>query len=44
MFCMQKNKNKYPAYVSKHNPNRGKQAIVLINLNGERREAKSKGG
>ena len=33
MFCMLK--NIYPAYVSKHKPNREKQVIILMILNGE---------
>ena len=33
----------YPAYDSKHNLNREKQVILLMILNGEKREAKSEG-
>ena len=35
MFCMLKKKKTYPAYVSKHNSNREKQAIFLMIPNGE---------
>ena len=35
MLCMIKNKKTYPAYVSKHNLNPEKQAVLLMFLNGE---------
>ena len=35
MFCMLKRKI-YPAYVSKHNSNRGKQVIFLMISNGDK--------
>ena len=35
MFCMLKKKKTYPAYVSKHNSNREKQAIFLMIPSGE---------
>ena len=39
MFCMLKKKKKmYPTYVSKRNPNREKQVIILMIPNGEKRE------
>ena len=37
MFCMLKKENIYPADVSKHNPNREKQVILLMISNGEKR-------
>ena len=36
---MLKKKKTYPAYVSKHNANRKKQAILLMIPNGEGRKA-----
>ena len=38
-----KEKNIYPAYVSKHSSHRGKQVILLMIRNGEKCEAKSEG-
>ena len=38
---MLKKKKTYPAYASKHNSNHEKQVILLMNSNGEEREAKS---
>ena len=35
MFCILQKKKMYPAYVSKHNPNRENQVIFLMILNGE---------
>ena len=35
LFCMLKKKKIYPAYVSKHDSNREKQAILLMIPNGE---------
>ena len=44
MFCMLKKKKKlYPAYVSKHDSNRGKQVILSMIPNGEGHEAKFEG-
>ena len=43
MFCMLKKKNIYPAYVSKHNLNCKKQAILLMIPYSEKCEAKSEG-
>ena len=43
MFWKLKKKNIYPAYVSKHNSNRGKQVIFLMIPNGKGRTAKSEG-
>ena len=43
MFCMLKKKNIYPAYVSKHNLNCKKQAILLMIPCSEKCEAKSEG-
>ena len=34
--CCAKNEKIYPAYVSKYNPNREKQVILLMILNGEK--------
>ena len=36
MFCILKQKNIYPSYVSKHNSNREKQVILLMISNGEK--------
>ena len=41
-MCAKKEKI-YHTYVSKHNPNREKQVILLMIPNGEKRKAKSKG-
>ena len=35
MFCVLKKEKKYPAYISKHNLNREKQAITLMISNRE---------
>ena len=36
MFCMLKQKKRYPAYVSKHSSNCEKQVILLMIQNGEK--------
>ena len=38
IFCMINKKKIYPTYVSKHNSNREKQAILLMIPNGEGRQ------
>ena len=38
MFCIQKRKT-YPAYVSKHNSTPGKQVILLMISNGEKKQS-----
>ena len=41
MSCMLKEEKIYLTYVSKHNSNRGKQVILLMIPNREKRETKS---